>query len=106
MVRKLGLPRAGLALAALSAFAAVSLGAAPAEAVVYCKTVGVPKGCVARPVAPIVAAPVARAAVVTPGVGAPGVGVTRGVGVGARGVGVRPGTPANRGGPVNRVGRR
>jgi hypothetical protein len=27
-------------------------------------------------------------------------------GVGARGVGVRPGTPANRGGPVNRVGRR
>ena len=28
------------------------------------------------------------------------------VGVGARGVGVRPGTPWNRGGPVNRVGRR
>jgi len=27
-------------------------------------------------------------------------------GVGTRGVGVRPGTPANRGGPVNRVGRR
>src|SRR5215510_3992552 len=27
-------------------------------------------------------------------------------GFGARGVGVRPGTPANRGGPVNRVGRR
>lgn len=26
--------------------------AAPASAVVYCKTVGVPKGCVARPVAP------------------------------------------------------
>jgi len=38
-------------------------------------------------------APVARAAVVTPGVGAPGVGV-------------RAGTPMNRGGPVNRVGRR
>jgi hypothetical protein len=64
--------------------------AAPAEAVVYCRSVGVPVGCVARPVA--------RA--VTPGVGAPGVGV------GAPGVGVRPGTPANRGGPVNRVGRR
>ena len=28
------------------------------------------------------------------------------VGVGAVGVGVRPGTPMNRGGPVNRVGRR
>ena len=45
---------------------------------------------------------------VTPGVGvgAPGVGVTPGVGVGAPGVGVTPGvnTPANVGGPVNRVG--
>jgi hypothetical protein len=73
-------------------------------AVVYCKYVGVPKGCVARAgvvlrpapvvVAPVVRAPVAGAAVVaTPGVGAPGVGV-------------RAGTPMNRGGPVNRVGRR
>ncbi len=73
-------------------------------AVVYCKYVGVPKGCVARAgvvlrpapvvVAPVVRAPVVGAAVVaTPGVGAPGVGV-------------RPGTPINRGGPVNRVGRR
>ncbi|KPF71379.1 hypothetical protein IP69_06750 [Bosea sp. AAP35] len=60
----------------------------PASAVVYCKTVGVPKGCVAR-----VGAPVARRAVVTPGVG-------------AAGVGVRAGTPMNRGGPVNRAGRR
>ncbi|QEL21952.1 hypothetical protein FQV39_04685 [Bosea sp. F3-2] len=60
----------------------------PAEAVVYCKTVGIPKGCIARPVAPV-----ARRAVVTPGVG-------------AAGVGVRPGTPMNRGGPVNRAGRR
>lgn len=51
---------------------------------------------------------------VAPGVGAPGVGVTPGVGAGAPGVGVAPGvgpgapgvnTPANRGGPVNRVGR-
>jgi hypothetical protein len=33
----------------------------------------------------------------------PGVGVA---GVGAPGVGVRAGTPMNRGGPVNRVGRR
>jgi hypothetical protein len=38
---------------------------------------------------------------VAPGVGAPGVGVTPGVGVGAPGVGTQ---PANRGGPVNRVG--
>lgn len=91
--------RASLGLAGLSAVAVVTLGSGAAEAVVYCKTVGIPKGCVARPVAPVVVgAPVARAAVVTPGV--------RGVGVGARGVGVRPGTPANRGGPVNRVGRR
>ncbi|MCB8819419.1 hypothetical protein [Microvirga rosea] len=76
---------AGLALAA---FAALLTGSGPADAVVYCKTVGVPKGCVARPVAPV-----ARRAVVTPGVG-------------AAGVGIRPGTPMNRGGPVNRVGRR
>lgn len=93
MVGNVGFTRAGLALAGFSALAAVSFGASPAEAVVYCKTVGVPKGCVARPVAPVVRAPVARAAVVTPGVGAPGVGV-------------RAGTPMNRGGPVNRVGRR
>lgn len=41
--------------------------AVPASAVVYCKTVGVPKGCVVRPVvvAPVVAAPV----VVAPRVG-------------------------------------
>ena len=64
----------------------------PAEAaVVYCKTVGVPKGCVARPTAAVVATPAAAAVVATPGVGAPGVGV-------------RAGTPMNRGGPVNRVG--
>jgi hypothetical protein len=79
------LSRAGLVLAALTA---VPMTAGPANAVVYCKTVGVPKGCVARPVAPV-----ARRAVMTPGVG-------------AAGVGVRPGTPMNRGGPVNRVGRR
>jgi hypothetical protein len=63
----------------------------PADAVVYCQYVGVPKGCVARAGVVLRPAPVVRA--VTPGVGAPGVGV-------------RPGTPANRGGPVNRVGRR
>lgn len=79
---------------------ALSLGitSMPASAVVYCKTVGVPKGCVARP-----------AAVATPGVGAPGVGVTPGVGVGAPGVGVAPvvapgASPTNLNGGANRVG--
>jgi hypothetical protein len=62
----------------------VVLVAAPAPAVVYCRYIGVPAGCVARPGVVLVAAP---------GVGAPGVGVRAGVGV-------------NRGGPVNRVGRR
>ena len=85
MFRNIGLSSAGLALAALITLAGASLSAGPANAVVYCKTVGVPKGCVARPAA--------KAAVVTPGAGAPGVGV-------------RAGTPANRGGPVNRAGRR
>ena len=78
----------------LAAVATVmSLGAGSAQAaVVYCKTVGVPKGCVVRPTgAAVVATPAAAAVVATPGVGAPGVGV-------------RAGTPMNRGGPVNRVG--
>ncbi|QHO72420.1 hypothetical protein ACH79_07085 [Bradyrhizobium sp. CCBAU 051011] len=96
MVKKTGWLSAGLTLAAFSAVASFALGGATSAqaAVVYCKTVGVPKGCVARPT------PVARAVVATPVVG---VGA---VGVGAAGVGVRPGTPMNRGGPVNRVGRR
>ncbi len=93
MLRKAGALSAGLTIAALASAAMWTLGAGPAQAVVYCKTVGVPKGCVVRPDAVVVApvAPVAAVAVVTPGVGAPGVGV-------------RPGTPMNRGGPVNRVG--
>jgi hypothetical protein len=89
--------RTGLALAGLLAIAQ------SANAEVYCKTVGVPKGCVVRPGAP--------------GVGAPGVGVAPGVGAGAPGVGVAPGpgTAAgpdgpgvgpNRGGPANRPGLR
>ena len=99
MLKKAGWVSAGLTLAVLSTLASISLGAATAEAaIVYCKSVGVPKGCVVRPT-PVVVAPVA-AAVVTPRVG------VAGVGVGARGVGVRAGTPMNRGGPVNRVGRR
>jgi hypothetical protein len=62
-----------------------------ASAVVYCQYVEYPAGCVARPGVVLRVRPVA------------GVGT---VGVGAAGVGVRPGTPANRGGPVDRAGRR
>ena len=94
MLKKTGWLSAGLTLAAFSAVASFALGGVGSAqaAVVYCKTVGVPNGCVARPT------PVAVVAT-------PVVGVAR-VGVGAPGVGVRPGTPMNRGGPVNRVGRR
>jgi hypothetical protein len=73
----------GLTCSALLALGGIAISGMSAEAVVYCNTVGIPKGCVVRPVA---------RAVVAPGVEAPGVGV-------------RPGTPMNRGGPVNRVGR-
>jgi len=67
---------------------------------------------VGAPATPVSYAGVARRSTV--GAGAPGVGVTPGVGVGAPGPGVTPGVgvgapgvgaqPANRGGPVNRVG--
>ena len=87
MIGSIRFPRSAFVAMAVSALGLLAIGTQPAAAVVVCKTVGVPKGCVA-------AAPVAAAAVVaTPGVGAPGVGV----GVGRVG---------NRGGPVNRVGRR
>jgi len=56
MFRIVSLSCAGFAL-----LIGVSMSAGPANAVVYCKTVGVPKGCVARPA---VAAPVAKPAVV------------------------------------------
>lgn len=95
-MKKAGAFGTGLTVMVLAGAATLSLGTGSAQAVVYCKTVGVPKGCVVRPTAAVVAAPgapVAAAAVATPGVGAPGVGV-------------RAGTPMNRGGPVNRVGRR
>jgi hypothetical protein len=98
MVRSPEFTRSSLGLAALAALAGLTLGAAPAEAVVYCKTVGVPKGCVARP-APVVVRP---APVV---VGAPVVAAPAARAVASPYRGVRRGTPANRGGPVNRVGR-
>jgi hypothetical protein len=75
-------------IALLGMVAGISLNAGPANAVVYCKYIGVPQGCVARRGVVLVPAPV-----VVRDRGAPGVGVRRG-------------TPANRGGPVNRVGRR
>jgi len=94
MLKRTGWLSAGLTLVAFSAVASFALGGVGSAqaAVVYCKTVGVPKGCVVRPT------PVAVVATPVVGVGA--------VGVGAPGVGVRAGTPMNRGGPVNRVGRR
>jgi hypothetical protein len=57
----------------------------PAQAQVYCTYIGYPVGCIARPGVVLRARPVGRAA--------------------AREA-VRPGTPGNRGGPVNRAGRR
>lgn len=68
----------------LGIFAGVLLNPRPANAVVYCKAVGVPTGCVVRPAGRVVA---------VRDRGAPGVGIRRGA-------------PLNRGGPVNRVGRR
>jgi len=49
MVRIIGLSCIGLALAALVALAGVCMSIGPANAVVYCRTVGVPRGCVVRP---------------------------------------------------------
>jgi hypothetical protein len=100
-----------VSLTALAALASMMLiaGTPPAKAAVYCKYIGVPKGCVTRPGVVLVAAPVVattavvRAAAVRAPVGVDAVATP---GIGARGVGVRPGTPLNRGGPVNRVGRR
>ena len=89
MTRHSYLHPASAPIALLGIFVGFLLGAGPAEAVVYCKYIGVPKGCVARAGVVLVPAPV----VVPRDVGAPGVGV-------------RPGTPLNRGGPVNRAGRR
>ena len=87
MIGSIRFPRSLFAAMAVASLGLAAIGSQPAAAVVVCKTVGVPQGCVA-------AAPVAAAAVVAR------------PGVGAVGVGVRPGRVGNRGGPVNRVGRR
>jgi hypothetical protein len=89
-----------LVLATVAAVLLISpVAVGEAGAVVYCKTIGFPKGCVARPV------------VVAPGVGAVGVGVRPGLGAGAPGVGLTRaggvnavGVGVNAGGPVNRIG--
>jgi hypothetical protein len=74
-----------IALSALLTAGFVMASSEQASAVVYCQYISYPAGCIVRPGVRLVARPVAR--VVTPGVG-------------------RVGTPMNRGGPVNRVGRR
>jgi hypothetical protein len=81
-----------IAMSAILVAGFVAASTEKASAVVYCQYVAYPVGCIVRPGVVLRPRPVARA-VVTPGVGAVGVGV-------------RPGTPMNRGGPVNRVGRR
>jgi hypothetical protein len=74
-----------IALPALLVAAFITAGTEHANAVVYCSYVGYPAGCVVRPGVVLATRPVGRA-------------VAREA--------VRPGTPMNRGGPVNRVGRR
>lgn len=54
-------PYMSLALAGTIALTGAIMSATPTYAVVYCKTVGVPKGCVNRPVVrPAVPAPAGR----------------------------------------------
>jgi hypothetical protein len=90
MSKKSGWLKAGLTVAAFSAVASFALGASSAEAaVVFCKTAGVPQGCVVRPtVAPVVVRP---APVVALGVSH--VGYTRVTPVAVRHVGYTRVTP-------------
>lgn len=69
-----------ISLSALLTAGFVVASSEPASAVVYCQYVAYPVGCVVRPGVVLVARPVAHA--------------------------VTPGRPMNRGGPVNRLGRR
>jgi hypothetical protein len=75
-----------IALSALLTAGLMATMTESANAVVYCQYVEYPAGCTVRAGAVLRPRPVARA-VATPGVG-------------------RVGTPTNRGGPVDRVGRR
>jgi hypothetical protein len=101
----------GIVRLSLLAGAILVANAYSADAAVYCKYIGVPKGCVAKPGVVLVAAPApvvyCRYIGVPAGcVARPGAVLVAAPGVGAPGVGVRAGNPVNRGGPVNRVGRR
>jgi hypothetical protein len=73
-----------LGATALLATTFITASTEKASAVVYCTYIGYPAGCIVRPGVVLRPRPVARA-------------VTREA--------VRPGTPMNRGGPVNRRGR-
>jgi len=75
-----------ITLSALLIAGFVAASTEPAGAIVYCQYVDYPVGCSVRAGVVLRPRPVARA-VATPGVG-------------------RVGTPTNRGGPVDRVGRR
>jgi len=75
-----------IALSALLITGFMAATTEPASAIVYCQYVDYPVGCSVRAGVVLRPRPVARA-VATPGVGAVG-------------------TPMNRGGPVDRVGRR
>ena len=68
-----------IALSALLITGFVAASTEQASAVIYCQYVAYPAGCIVRPGVVLRPRPVARAV-------------------------VRPGTPMNRGGPVNRVG--
>jgi hypothetical protein len=70
-----------IVLSALLVTGFLAAGTEKANAVVYCQYIDYPAGCVVKRGVVLRPRPVARAAVV-------------------------PGTPMNRGGPVNRVGRR
>jgi hypothetical protein len=71
------------------------LSSPPAEAVIYCKYVGVPKGCVAKPGVVLVPAPVVHCKYI---------GVPKGC-VATPGVVLAPAPRGvNLGGPVNRIG--
>ena len=74
-----------IALSTLLIAGCLAASTEKASAVVYCQYVEYPVGCVVRPGVVLRPRPVARAVAVEA---------------------VRPGTPMNRGGPVNRVGRR
>jgi hypothetical protein len=50
MMKSIRVQFVGLALAAAGAVSGILLSMGSADAVIYCKTVGVPRGCVARPV--------------------------------------------------------